>query len=160
MINRYTMNKITGFGIFFLLIMMSCRSTKKLQTAINKKDTVAITQVDTDSLKLIRDAMDDIHKHYIDFKTFSAKIKLQYEDSKGKQPDVNAFVRIKKDSLIWISGYATVFNIEAFRVLINKDSVFVLDKINKELLKSNNRLGEFAYASSHDLQAPLRKISV
>jgi PAS domain S-box-containing protein len=35
-----------------------------------------------------------------------------------------------------------------------------LDKINKELLKSNNRLGEFAYASSHDLQAPLRKISV
>jgi hypothetical protein len=38
-----------------------------------------------------------------------------------------------KDSLIWISGYATVFNIEAFRVLINKDSVFVLDKINKEV---------------------------
>ena len=42
-------------------------------------------------------------------------------------------MRILKDSLIWISGYATVFNIEAFRVLINKDSVFVLDKINKEV---------------------------
>ena len=38
-----------------------------------------------------------------------------------------------KDSLIWISGYATVFNIEAFRILINKDSVFVMDKINKEV---------------------------
>jgi PAS domain S-box-containing protein len=33
-----------------------------------------------------------------------------------------------------------------------------LDNINKELVKANNRLGEFAYASSHDLQAPLRKI--
>ena len=29
--------------------------------------------------------------------------------------------------------YATVFNIEAFRVLITKDSVFLLDKINKEI---------------------------
>ena len=67
------------------------------------------------------------------FKTFSAKIKVDYQNSKGNQPNITAYVRILKDSLIWISGYATVFNIEAFRVLINKDSVFVLDKINKEV---------------------------
>ena len=45
--------------------------------------------------------------------------------------------------------------IEETRIIYSK-----LDSVNKELIKSNNRLGEFAYASSHDLQAPLRKISV
>jgi hypothetical protein len=69
----------------------------------------------------------------MDFKTFSAKVKVDYQNNKGNQPNITAYVRILKDSLIWVSGYATVFNIEAFRVLINKDSVYLIDKINKQV---------------------------
>ncbi|MEP6617125.1 MAG: DUF4292 domain-containing protein [Ginsengibacter sp.] len=127
------MKKFSGFAIIIFCVLASCRSTKKLQTAINRKDTVAIVVVNNDSLLDIKNAMDNIHRHYIDFNTFSAKIKVQYEDNKGKQPDVNAFVRIKKDSLIWISINATFLNIEAFRVLISKDSIWILNKLEKQV---------------------------
>lgn len=127
------MKKIAGFAIIAFCMMMSCRSTKKLQSAISKKDTVAIVTVDTDSLKNIDDVMGNVKKHHIDFNTFSAKIKVQYEDNKGKQPDINAFVRMKKDSLIWISINATFLNIEAFRVLISRDSIWILNKLDKQV---------------------------
>ncbi|MEO5893826.1 MAG: DUF4292 domain-containing protein [Ferruginibacter sp.] len=135
--------------IFFVMITLfggSCKTAKKIQASIDKKDTTSVhikNPSRDDSMLLIRNTIDDIHKKQISFKTFSAKVKVEYEDSKGKQPNITAYVRILKDSLIWISGYATVFNIEAFRVLINKDSVFVLDKINKEVkLRSMDYLQE------------------
>jgi hypothetical protein len=126
------LSAIIVFAVFF----SSCRSTKKIQAAITKKDTTAVVIKETtneDSLNIIREAVNGIQKKHTDFKTFTAKIKVDYEDSKGKQPGITAFVRMIKDSVIWISGYATVFNIEAFRAKITKDSVIVIDKINKEV---------------------------
>jgi Domain of unknown function (DUF4292) len=134
------------FAGFIALFSSSCKTAKKIQASIDKKDTTSVhirNPYKDDSMLVIKNAMDGIHKRQITFKTFSAKIKVEYEDSKGKQPNITAYIRILKDSLIWISGYATVFNIEAFRVLINKDSVFVLDKINKEVkLRSMDYLQE------------------
>jgi hypothetical protein len=133
-------------AVFFMLFAGSCKTAKKIQASVDKKDTTSVHIKNTfedDSLRLIKTAVSDVHKRRIEFKTFSAKMKVEYEDVKGKQPNITAYVRIIKDSLIWISGYATVFNIEAFRVLINKDSVFVLDKINKEVkLRSMDFLQE------------------
>ncbi|MBC7887685.1 MAG: DUF4292 domain-containing protein [Ferruginibacter sp.] len=145
-------NYSTGYVsaiIFATLIAFSaggCKTAKKIQASIDKKDTTSVHITNTfkeDSMRVIKNAMMALQKKQIVFKTFSAKIKVEYEDAKGKQPNITAYVRILKDSLIWISGYATVFNIEAFRVLINKDSVFVLDKINKEVrLRSMDYLQE------------------
>ncbi len=134
------------FAVIIALSFGSCKTAKKIQASIDKKDSTSLHITNTsadDSLLVIKNEMATLNKKKIDFKTFSAKIKIEYEDSKGKQPNITAYVRILKDSLIWISGYATVFNIEAFRVLINKDSVFVLDKINKEVkLRSMDYLQE------------------
>jgi len=133
-------------ALILILSAGSCKTAKKIQASIDKKDTTSVhitNTSETDSIAMIKGALSDVLTKQITFKTFSAKIKVEYEDAKGKQPNITAYVRILKDSMIWISGYATVFNIEAFRVLINKDSVFVLDKINKEVkLRSMDYLQE------------------
>ncbi|MBI3883238.1 MAG: DUF4292 domain-containing protein [Sphingobacteriales bacterium] len=123
------------FTIVISSTIFSCRSAKNIQHAISKKDTsvaMIINQSDADSILVVTKTLEEIKNRHINFKTFSAKIKVDYEDSKGKQPGITAYVRILHDSLIWVSMYATVFNIEAMRLLITKDSVFVIDKLNKE----------------------------
>ena len=128
--------RISGI-VILLSIFISCRSTKKLQTAVNKKDTVITVQnvPAPDSLKAGKDLFSTLIRNRIDFKTFSAKIKVEYEDVKGKQPDVIANVRMEKDNIIWISINATFLSIEAFRIMITKDSVTILNKLEKQVEK-------------------------
>ena len=120
--------------VALLLISLGCRSTKKLQIAVNKKDTSIVVHTiakSTDSMKLAQMVLASVPKHHIDFKTFSAKVKVQYEDHKGKLPDVNAFIRMYKDSVIWITIDATLFNYEALRILITKNQISILNRPDK-----------------------------
>lgn len=124
------------FVITLIYSISSCRSTKKLQTAVNRKDTqlvVSTPPASTDSLRGASDILKSLDENRIHFKTFSAKIKVEYEDYKGKQPDFNAFVRLYKDSVLWISINATFLSIEAFRILITKDTIIILNKLNKQV---------------------------
>ncbi|HWH62164.1 MAG TPA: DUF4292 domain-containing protein [Ginsengibacter sp.] len=124
------------FGCILLYSMSSCRSTKKLQTAVSRKDTLVTktpAPATNDSLKEASDILKSLDKNRISFKTFSAKIKVDYEDYRGKQPDFNAFVRLYKDSVLWVSINATFLSIEAFRILITKDSIIILNKLNKQV---------------------------
>ena len=121
-------------GLLFLNTISSCRSTKKLQTAINKKDTaISVVQkvLGSDSLSIASLDLKSLEENKIDFKTFSAKVKVEYEDRNGKQPDVNAFIRLYKDRAFWVSISATFLNIEAFRILITPDTIIILNKLEK-----------------------------
>lgn len=117
------------------LAAVSCRSTKKIQTAIAPKDSTAVVAAPAatweDSLRYIRTVYDDMQKNRIDFGTFSAKVNVDYVDADDKKYNVNANLRMQKDSAIWISVNA-IFGIEALRVLITKDSVKLLNKQDKE----------------------------
>lgn len=119
-------------GVF----LWSCRSAKNIQSVITKKDstetvTITLEEPRFDSAQFIRDNYDRLLKNRIVFETFSAKINVDYQGSDGKKYDVNAFVRMKKDSIIWISING-LLGIEGMRVLIDKDSVRILNKLDKE----------------------------
>jgi hypothetical protein len=125
------MKIILGF-LVALILLASCRSSRKIVTVMTVKDTATVVTapVESDSARLAHEAMTRVQSTRIDFNTFSAKIKVDYRDSKDRKYDFNAFVRIRKDSIMWVSVIATL-GIEAFRVRITPDSVIILDKVNK-----------------------------
>jgi hypothetical protein len=120
--------------MMMLLIFSACRSTKKIQQAMVKKDTVAVVipveklPTHADTVRMVNEVLTNVQKKHINFRTFSAKIKVDYSNNKGRQPDFVANVRMLKDSVIWIS-LSNDIGIEGIRVLITKDSIKLLDKL-------------------------------
>ncbi len=132
------MKFITPLVLIAILLVTTCgcRTTRHINKAIAARDTAAVVvlnQSSADSVKMVKTAIENLNRKYIDFKSFNAKIKVEYEDSKGKQPDITAIVRIMKDSAIWISLSATLFNIEVYRMYINRDSVILMNTREKEV---------------------------
>ena len=117
-----------------LILLASCKSTRKLTKVISTKDSVVtvINPYDSDSAKFVRSTIGKIKDKEIQFNTFSSKIKVYYSDEKNRKLDFNTFFRMQKDSAMWISIVAAL-NIEAFRVLIRPDSIIILDKLNKTI---------------------------
>ncbi|MEQ8907656.1 MAG: DUF4292 domain-containing protein [Vicingaceae bacterium] len=73
-----------------------------------------------------------------DFDTFSAKAEFSMQQD-GKKNSFKANIRIKKDSLIWIS-ITPLLGIELGRVMITQDTVKVINRIAKEYF-----VGDFRY---------------
>ncbi len=118
--------------------LFSCRSTKKIQTAITPKDTVAAVVIPDhnpreDSVKFIKENYKLVIGNRISFVTFSAKIDVDYEDASGKKYNVNAHLRMYKDSVIWVV-ITGALGFEGLRAYITPDSVKLLDKQNKSYI--------------------------
>jgi hypothetical protein len=137
--NNNNMIKLFSILLAAIIFFSSCRSTKTIQKAIVTKDTtvaVAKVKIDTvvelrkDSLAFIRDQHDKIMAKRINYSSFSAKVDVDYTGADGKKYDVNAHIRMQKDSILWVSITA-IFGIEGLRAIISKDSVKILDKQNK-----------------------------
>jgi cytochrome oxidase Cu insertion factor (SCO1/SenC/PrrC family) len=81
---RFILLLITG-----ALLVSSCRSTRKIQTAIStKKDSVEVLQKTSDphedSVRFIKENYSQLLANRIEFETFSAKINTDYQGGDGK----------------------------------------------------------------------------
>jgi hypothetical protein len=126
-------------GCSVLIVLASCTSTKKIQKIITAPphidtvQTVPIISEDlkADSIKFMHNAFFRIQHNRIDFRTFSAKIKVHYQASDGKDNDFTAYLLMIKDSIIWVRVSATIVDYEAFRLLVTPDSVKLINRLNK-----------------------------
>lgn len=125
--------------IFFLALIVffsSCRSSRTISKAVAKKDTAVVKVIvpsdqKIDTQQLIRNTVTGLQKNYINYTTFNAKVNVDYKGTDGKGYDVNANVKMYKDSAIWISVNA-ILGIEAMRLLITKDSLKLLVKLDQK----------------------------
>ncbi len=151
--------KFVSYICCCILLMMSCRPAKKVQrieNAISKKDTtqsVIHPEEKVDTLAIVKDILDSVVVNEIDFNTFSGKIRLDYQTSNSSD-QATAYVRMQKDSLIWLS-LTGAFGIEGYRMLVTKDSVILMNKLDKTVeYRSINYLQQIAQVplSFNDLQ--------
>jgi len=134
---RITSSVLRIFYITICLFVMfaACRPVKKVQRigeVITTKDSVSKTVVQPaleDSSVLVKNIINQLTTQRIDFTTFSAKVKMDYDGGEGNG-QVTAYLRMQKDSIIWLS-LTGALGIEGFRVMITKDSVKIMNKLAK-----------------------------
>lgn len=65
----------------------------------------------------------------IDFDYMEGKARMVFKDD-SKEGEVKANIRVRKDSVIWMNF--SVIGVQGGRVLINKDSITIIDNVHKE----------------------------
>ncbi len=137
-------NKKTYMRIQIIIVLLLslahffCRPTRNISRVVHKNDTAQTTcfnarsKQSLDSLKVIDDILKQIDRNCINFKTFTAKMRIHYTSVIEKDVDFTAFIRIQKDSIIWISLTGKL-GIEGFRILVTPAGIQIMDKLHKTI---------------------------
>lgn len=143
------MNKNVLFLLLFIVFFSSesCRRNRLAHSASSSTttvtpdsipakqpstDTVVAVPAKPDQSTLVRPGIEEARTNVaeIDFSYLTAKSKLSF---KSKDQDIDnaiVFIRVKKDSLIWLS--VRKVGLEAVRALISPDSIVILNTLQRE----------------------------
>lgn len=97
------------------LLISSCKTPS---------EAVSAKKIDADSI------LAAFAKNSLPFEWLSARTRIHYQD-KSQSKSFTAAIRMRKDSVIWIS-VSTLLGVEAARLLIKDDSVYLIDRLNKK----------------------------
>lgn len=127
-------------------LLFSCKTVKKveqIQEAITKKDTAQVIVIRetpvVDSAAIVADIMGKVVKNKIDFTTFNAKIKVDYEGAE-KNDNYTVYLSMRKDSVIIIRVKGSFLGIaaEGLQLKINKDSLILVRKVGEKYVMNRS----------------------
>ncbi len=139
-------SKQIGAICLLLLILSSCKTVKKvehIQEALSKKDTAQVVVIKeapkVDSAAIVADIMTKVVSNKIDFNTFNAKLKVDYEGAE-KSDNYTVYLSMKKDSVIIIRVKGSFLGIsaEGLQVKIFKDSVTLVRKVGEKYIMNRS----------------------
>lgn len=87
-----------------------------------------------DSLETMSSVLSNLNN--IDYNTFSGKADVSYKDSKNKNYNFDVKLNMKKDEVIWLSATGPL-GIEVARALVTRDSVKILNKLERQYIVSS-----------------------
>jgi len=108
-------------ALLAILFFLSCKTSTHTQS--NKEN---ISAPEYSSL------VDSMLTHRFRYEWFSAKAKVLMTSGSGTT-EFSAYIRARKDSVIWIS-VSPALGIEVARVLISSDSIRIIDRLNNKYI--------------------------
>ena len=131
-------NRTAVFIALIIGIFCSCHTAHIVQTTPLPIDNAVGMAHDSVTILFLK-----AKKRFFDYNTFSCKAKISYSDQQNGVVNLNATIRMKKDSVIWISVSPGI-GIEVARILITADSIRIIDRINhKYISRGVAYLGQF-----------------
>lgn len=135
------MKQFLGF-LILTIAFTACKTVKKtqgIQDAISKKDTiqaVIIKEVKVDSGAIVRDILNKVVRNKIDFNTFNAKIKVDYESAE-KSDNYTIYLSMRKDSVILIKVKGSFLGISSvgLEAKITRDSLVLVQLVGDKNVK-------------------------
>lgn len=121
-------------GAYACLLLTACHGKKQLSSDKSNHTLVDQSHAPKDSCVPSRDASflkERINGNTIQYKWFAAKAKVDFQ-SPQQSINLMANIRIRKDSLIWISFQK--LGVEGARVLITTDTIKLIDRMHRQYL--------------------------
>jgi len=101
--------------LLLLIIIVSCSTQRKIIKAPIKEEGAD-------------DLFKKLKEHELQYHWFTAKFSAEYSN-KGQTNSFNGQIRIRKDSVIWLS-FSPALGIEVFRMMLTQDSVKFINRMN------------------------------
>lgn len=115
--------------LLLIIILDSCSSQRKIIRAPIKEEGADFL-------------FKKLKEKELQYTWFTAKFSAEYEN-KGQTTSFNGQIRIRKDSVIWLS-FSPALGIEVFRMMLTQDSVKFINRMNSTFF-----IGDYGYVNRY-----------